>query len=99
MNKFIYLICMIVAIGTLPSTAGTQPALMPMPAKVQMLAGKSQLSAELGVYISQEQQALLMPLLLNSSFAQQFTGLDLREAKNAQLQISINQSAKGSYTG
>ena len=93
MNKFIYLLCMIVAIGTLPSIAGTQPALMPMPAKVHMLAGKSQLSAELGVYISQEQQALLMPLLLNSSFAQQFTRLDWRDVKNAQLQISISQSA------
>lgn len=93
MNKFIYLICMIVAIGTLPSTAGAQPALMPMPAKIQMLKGKTQLTTELGVHMSQQQQALLMPLLLNSTFAQQFTGLDLREAKNAQLQISINQSA------
>lgn len=84
---------MIVAIGALPSTAGAQPALMPMPAKVLMLAGKSQLPAELGVYISQEQQALLMPLLLNSSFAQQFTNIEWQDANNAQLHISISQSA------
>ncbi|MFU2512314.1 family 20 glycosylhydrolase [Pseudoalteromonas sp. ASV78] len=93
MNKFMYLLCIIMLIGALPSTASAQPALMPMPAKVQMLAGKTQLNAELGVYISKQQQALLTPLVLNSTFAQQFTRLDWRDVKNAQLQISISQSA------
>lgn len=93
MNKFMYLLCIIMLIGELPNTASAQPALMPMPAKVQMLAGKTQLNAELGVYISKQQQALLTPLVLNSTFAQQFTRLDWRDVKNAQLQISISQSA------
>lgn len=93
MNKFIYLIGIIMLIVVLPRTASAQPALMPMPAKVIMLTGKTQLNAELGVHISKQHQALLTPLVLNSTFAQQFTKLDWRGVKNAQLQISISQRA------
>ncbi|MDQ9090379.1 family 20 glycosylhydrolase [Pseudoalteromonas haloplanktis] len=91
MNKLI--LSALISVGLFLIEARAQAVLMPMPAEIQMLAGKSQLNARLGVHISQQQQALLRPLLLNSTFAEQFTRLDWRDAEKAQLHISINQSA------
>lgn len=67
------------------------PALMPMPAKIQMLEGVTTLKSTLSVYIPKDQLELLQPLVTNSLFAEQFKKINWVEKSKAELQIGVEK--------
>lgn len=69
------------------------PVLMPMPATFKMLDGITTLDSNLAVYIQEDHQKILQPLLANSLFAEQFQRVTWVDKSKAQVIIKVEKLA------
>lgn len=92
MKKFTHFLWACLLSCSFASTSQAEPVLMPMPVKVEALAGVTTLHSSLQVFIPKAQQPLLQPLFKNTLFAEQFKQLQFTTESAAQLHINIAEA-------